>query len=126
MITHNLTLSYSLSAGWLAPWVDGLAEGRAMARKCVACGRVSFVPLRVCGCGSDDGTWVELSGRASILRRTTGTDGEHCLAQFDGADIACIARMHHFTPEITQGCLVRSDKDLPMLILEPENHEGAN
>ncbi len=126
MIRHDLTLAYELPPGWLSPWIDGLTKGKAVARKCAACGRVSFVPQRVCDCGSDKGTWVELSGRVKILRRTSGTEGEHCLAQFEGADIACVARLRNFAPGITHGHLVPSAKDVPMLILEPASDEGSN
>lgn len=86
MTRYTLTLDYDLKAGWLAPFVEGLAQGQAVARACGGCKRVSFPPLRSCGvCGSQDGEWVNLSGRAQIQVRTQGADGDFALVKFEGA-----------------------------------------
>ena len=90
---YSLTLDYTIGEGWLQVWVDGLREGRAMASSCSTCGHAQFPPLRICPTckiASDD--WTQLDGSASIQFRTTGTDGDFALVQFDGADSAAVVR----------------------------------
>ena len=37
----NLRLDYVLAEGWLASYIAGLRDGRAIAARCTACGAVS-------------------------------------------------------------------------------------
>ncbi len=117
---HTLTLDYDLAAGWLRPFVEGLAEGVARARRCDGCGRVSFVPLRVCDCGKAHGSWIDLPGTATVSRRTTGADGDFGLVTFAGADTKTVARLDGFGPGDRQGAIVRPPSALPAIILRPE------
>jgi uncharacterized OB-fold protein len=48
-----------------------LEEGRLVARRCAACGRLHPTPRRFCpACGSEDGTWDALPDTASIFSVT--------------------------------------------------------
>lgn len=49
------------------PFWDGAADGRLLIRRCGACGEAHFYPRNFCpSCWSDDVTWVEASGRATL------------------------------------------------------------
>ncbi|WP_299402066.1 hypothetical protein [uncultured Roseobacter sp.] len=117
MISHQLTLEYTLHPGWLAPFVGGIASGTAMARHCKSCASTSFPPLRVCLCGETAGEWVELSGMAHILFRTTGQDGDFGLVQFDGATTKTTLRLIDIADEDTRGVIAAPKNNLPMLCL---------
>ncbi len=119
MIPYRLSLDYTLHPGWLEPFVEGLRAGQAVARRCADCGRVSFPPVRICDCGSVDGEWVALSGRAIIRARTTGADGDFALVQFVGADTSAVVRLLDMPEGATEGQLAASDHDLPQLCLGP-------
>lgn len=118
---HRVTLDYTLGEGWLAPWVDGLREGRAVASRCTTCASARFPPLRMCpDCRRPSDGWVTLSGRATILWRTAGTDGDFALATFDGAEGAAIIRTDNLPPDTTHGRL-RACPDGPLFLqLEPD------
>jgi len=120
MTTVHLPLEYDLKAGWLSPFVEGLTQGRAVARVCAACGRVSFPPLRTCTCGSAEGEWVILSGRATVITRTSGTDGDFALARFDGADGLTTVALQS-TATVAQSPLVLQASDPPRLVLGLED-----
>lgn len=119
MIAHRQTLDYTLETGWLTPFVNGLQDGVACARRCDRCANVSFPPVRVCGCGSAEGTWATLFGGATILWRTVGPDGDFALVQCDGADTQTVVRLVGFGAEETQGKLTASGSDQPALCLSP-------
>lgn len=90
-MNQKLVLNYTLGRGALAPYLDALVEGVALAGHCAQCGRTSFPPERLCRCarrGERDGALhqQELSGQARILYRTDGPAGSFALAQFEGAD----------------------------------------
>lgn len=119
MIAHDLTLHYALAPGWMAPFVDGLLQGRAMARHCGACGAASFPPRRTCACGHGEGNWVALPGTASILFRTQGRDGDFALARFDGADGSAVTRLQDMPPDRGRGRIRAAPGPLPQLILGP-------
>ena len=125
MTSLELRLNYALAEGWLAPWVDALREGRVLARRCSACGRASFVPLRACRCGSMTGEWVELPNTARIERRCTGLDGDFALARFEGADTACVAALRDVPEEATRARLVPAAGTLPRIVLEPVMEKAA-
>jgi uncharacterized OB-fold protein len=114
----TLTFDYTLSPGWLAPYLDGLREGRAVAARCDGCGRVSLPPERSCGCGASQSQFVTLAGSATIFSRTSGTDGDFALVRFDGADGLSVARLDGWTDETT-GRLIASTSERPALILGP-------
>jgi len=112
-----MTLDYTLNPGWMAPFVDGLKAGQAMARCCEGCHATSFPPLRSCECGAVDGSWVTLSGSADILYRTTGADGEFGLVHFDGATTKTTVRLVDMAADDTRGWLLASEGNLPALQL---------
>ena len=120
MIAYHLSLDYTLQPGWLAPFVDGLRTGRAVARACTDCARVSFPPLKTCACGCNSGTWQTLSGHAEIHTRTTGSDGDFALVRFDGASGLATVRLADMPPGATGGTLAPATSDLPQLILGRE------
>lgn len=129
MTNFSLTLDYDLKAGWLAPFVEGLTKGQAVARRCASCGRVSFPPLRTCSCGSQEGDWVTLSGRAVLKARTRGADGDFGLVAFEGAEgLASVVLDGLEGPEGLDGpvdprsdlVLRLSTQGTPRLILSPE------
>ncbi len=119
MMKHQLSLDYTLSPGWMQPWVDGLMKGEAIARVCDACGSKSFAPQRVCKCGCCDGDWATLSGTATVVRQTDGTDGHFAMARFDGADNDVVVRLEGFKSPQTKGRLTAPAGAIPQMILTP-------
>ena len=117
MIEHQLTLSYRLAPGWMAPFVEGLRQGHAMGRRCQACARVSFPPLRTCPCGGTEADWIRLSGAAKILFRTDGTDGAFGLVRFEGADTNAVCQLEIGPDETGQ---LRPSDGPPQLRLGPK------
>lgn len=127
MITYHLSLEYDLKAGWLAPFVDALTRGEAMARACADCERVSFPPLRTCLCGSRRADWVKLSARAQVVTQTRGPDGAFALVQFEGADGLTTCAIDEAAdssgpskPSAETLCLIASD-DPPKILLSRES-----
>ena len=96
-IDYGLTLDYQLQAGWLEPFVHGLLQGTAVARRCKACNKITFPPIRVCDCHHDVGEWLNLSGKAHIVYRCDGADGSFALVQFEGADTKTVVRLEAMT-----------------------------
>ena len=125
MTSLDLKLTYTLAEGWLAPWVSALREGRVLARRCGACGRASFVPLRTCPCGNLTGEWVELLNFARIEQRCTGLDGDFALARFDGADTACVAALRDFPAALTTARLIPAVNAVPQIVLVPAMEKKA-
>lgn len=123
MIPYRLELEYSLSPGWMAPFIDGLMANKAMARGCDRCLWVSFPPTRLCPCGRE-AAWTRLDGTAQIRWRTDGADGSFALVQFDGATTQSVVRLQGVAPEATAGALAVCDT-LPQLILGPLDGEGV-
>ena len=119
MTSYRLALDYSLPAGWLAPYLDGLREGRAMGWACASGGTVSFPPLRAGSGGPADGAWVRLSGRATILARTSGSDGDFALAAFEGAKGAATVRLVDLPEAASEGTLLPGTGPMPQLCLGP-------
>ncbi len=120
---RRVALDYTLGEGWLAPWLDGLRAGKAVASTCSACGEVRFPPLRVCpACRVPSDGWRSLSGGATVLFRTQGTDGDIVLARFDGATGAAIARAEALPEGATRAVLAPCPDEPPILALtaEPE------
>jgi uncharacterized OB-fold protein len=52
------------------PFWEGLAAGRLLARRCLACGTVQQTPRLVCACGSSEGTWIDLPPTALLVSHT--------------------------------------------------------
>lgn len=119
---RNVALEYTLGEGWLAPWIDGLREGVAVASACSTCGETHFPPLRSCPtCRSRCDGWTRLGGGATILFRTNGSDGDYAMAQFDGATGAAIARADGLPADATRAVLAACPDDPPRLSLAPES-----
>lgn len=117
MIDHTLILDYQLNAGWLAPYVDGLKDGKVIARQCAACSRTSLPPMRSCICGHSGGHWKQLLGTAKIMQRTTGTDGDFAMVLFDGADTLSVVALDAVSPSATSVVIKAASGKLPQLIL---------
>jgi hypothetical protein len=117
MIPRDLTLHYRLHPGWLAPFVEALQQGRALAHECLGCGRVSFPPLRVCACGAEQQRWRELSGRATVRFCCDGSDGRFGLVRFDGASTDTVARLDGACAAGSRAALVAAATDRPAIVL---------
>ena len=118
---RGVTLDYALGEGWLKPWLDGLREGKAVASTCPSCGEAQFPPLRTCpDCRIPSDGWRTLPGGATILFRTTGTDGDFAMARFDGARGAAIARAGALPEGATRAVLAACPDDPPLMSLGPE------
>jgi len=120
---RQVSLDYSLSAGWLAPWLEGLRVGKAVASLCSACNEAQFPPLRFCPtCRQHSDGWRKLDGHADVLFRTKGTDGDIAMVRFDGANSACIACIEALPIGATRCVLTTSTDEppTPTLIVEPE------
>ncbi len=120
MTRYQMSLDYTLNPGWMAPFIEGLHEGRAVARACTDCARVSFPPLKTCLCGGREGLWRVLSGRAEFVTRTTGSDGDFALAQFEGASGLATLRLADMPVAASHGQLRPATGPVPQLILGPE------
>lgn len=124
MIAHAVTLHHALHPGWLAPHVEAIMSGQALGRRCAACARVSFPPLRVCPCGSAEGAWQPLSGAARIVWRTTGADGDFALASFEGAAALATVRLVRMPEGATRGRIEAPPGSLPQICLAPLPEDG--
>jgi len=130
LITHyQLTLDYQLHPGWLEPYIRGLQQGAALGKSCSACKIISFPPIHVCECGHTNGEWVSLSGKAHIVNRCTGTEGDFALVQFDGADTKTVVRLENISDadfvgylKLTQPNQNHSDKDHSKQADVEQNH----
>ncbi len=108
---YALNLDYHIPEGGLAPYFDGLRQGRAMATSCGRCGAVYFpARLRCSQCGRDCGTWRELSGRTEILRRSGGAEGRFALVRFEGATVLATAAITNPGNDSATGVLVAGDE----------------
>jgi len=117
MIDYSLSLNYQLNAGWLSPFVEGLKEGKLVARQCSQCSHTSVPPTRSCTCGSVEGTWTTLNGNARIVKQTNGADGDFALVRFKGADTLSVVALESISFDETHGVIKKIDTDLPALIL---------
>ncbi len=107
MIETRLPLEFSLrydhGLGELAPYFKALEEGRAMARRCIACGRVWFPPHISCPEDAQPCEWLELDGTGTVVSVSESrlrlpfaeTEQDHvfALVNMDGADNATFARL---------------------------------
>ena len=113
----ELSLRYDHSLGELAPYFNALGKGRAMARRCVACGHVWFPPHASCPRDSRPCEWLELDGTGTIVSVSkirsrlpfAETDQDHvfALVNMDGADNAAFARLGTSARNATPGIRVR-------------------
>ena len=103
---HRLVLDYTLSAGRLAPWLDGLRAGTAVGLSCDECGRVSFPPQRRCSCGAVAETWVNLPGTGTMVWRTDGPAESFALVRFDGVAALTVVRLQDAAARGDRGRLV--------------------
>jgi uncharacterized OB-fold protein len=90
---QRLDLTYTLEPGELAPHVEGLRTGEAVARRCSKCGWVSFPPDRRCRCGAADHEWVTLSGHGTAAAVTFAGERSFALVRFEGADNSAVVRI---------------------------------
>ncbi len=121
----NLRLDYVLAEGWLAPYVAGLRDGRAIAARCTACDVVSFPPARVCACGGRQSAWVTLDGTAQVMFRSTGIDGDFALVQFAGASTASVARLQGMAAHETMGRIAPALTTRPGLVVTGDGADFA-
>ncbi len=120
---HKLELDYTLGAGALAPYLDALGRGVAMARHCRRCNRTTFPPERLCSCqprnaDTSDLGWRELSGFARIAFRTDGPAGSFALAQFDGADNRSVCRIANPRASGTEAMLQPAKGEKPGITIQ--------
>jgi uncharacterized protein len=115
-----LTLDYDLAEGFLGPYLTGLRDGRAVAGACTACHRIALPPEATCPCGARRFAAHTLSGKATVLWRTTGTDGDVALVRFDGADTLSVARLDGFGGQSRGQITAQPDS---ALVLVPETEE---
>ncbi len=121
VLKRQVTLEYTLGEGWLAPWLDGLRAGKAVASTCAACEETQFPPLRQCPtCRQPSDGWVTLDGKATVLFRSQGSDGDIAMVRFDGATSACIARAEALPDGANRGTLAASSDDPPILALKAD------
>ena len=113
----SVTLDYDLAEGHLGPYLAGLRNGRAVAGVCHACGRVALPPEATCPCGARDFAARPLAGTATVLWRTTGSDGDVALVRFDGADTLSLARLEGFSRQV-RGAIAASPDSA--LVIVPE------
>tara|TARA_R110002094_G_scaffold2426_3_gene9997 strand:+ start:1740 stop:2111 length:372 start_codon:yes stop_codon:yes gene_type:complete len=119
---RRVMLDYSLGEGWLARWLDGLRDGKAVASTCATCDETQFPPLRVCPtCRQRSDGWRTLGGGATVQFRTNGSDGDIAMVRFDGASNACIARAEALPQGATRCALATSPDDRPFLALKAES-----
>ncbi len=114
-----LTLEYELGEGFLGPYLSGLREGRAVAGRCMSCRRTTLPPEATCPCGAADFSQFTLPGTATVLWRTTGSDGDVALVRFDGSDTASLARLDGFagqTKDPVRGRIVAA-RDAALVIV---------
>lgn len=107
----------------MKPFVDGLIDGKAVATKCTSCAHISYPPQRTCTCGEKQSDWIRLSGTAEIVFRTTGSDGDFGLVQFDGADTQTVVRLEAFSTHVQRGRIAKAVDSLPKMILVPIQDE---
>ena len=119
IIKQKLDLNYTLSFGKMTRWVIGLSEGKAIALKCSQCEKSSFPPQRICDCRSSKNEWIELSGKANILVKTSGVDGDFAIAQFEGSDNSAVVSLKGFKKDEMNGQISSCDPSQPSLNLIP-------
>lgn len=120
---HRLVLDYTLSAGRLRPWLDGLRTGQAVALSCDACGRASFPPRRRCACGAAASDWITLPGTATIVHRTDGPQASFALVKFDGAAALTTVRLQDPARRGARGHLVAAPDGPPAQLLAVASKE---
>ncbi len=128
-IDYQLTLEYTLQSGWLEPFVRGLQQGIATARRCTSCEKTSYPPIRVCKCNHTGGEWVRLSGEAHIVHRCDGSEGSFALVQFIGADTRTVVRLENMPEPDAIGYLksplTKNANDKPVLVLTTDQQDKA-
>lgn len=119
MNSREVHLSYNMAAGWLAPYVEALYQGRALGRACRSCQHTSFPPIYSCGCATPEPYWRHLSGRADILFRTNGLDGQYSLVRFASSTTMAVVRLVGLSDDDHMGKLIAPPAGSPALILGP-------
>ena len=115
--TIELTLRYAHSFGALAPYLEGLESGRAVASTCAHCGRTWFPPRLGCCAQAGPARWATLAGTGRIVAGTSGGgtlpfgggpagDGL-ALVALDGADNLALGWIDGFGGVPPEGARVR-------------------
>ena len=63
--------------------------------------------------------WIELSGKANILVKTSGVDGDFAIAKFEGSDNSAVVRLKGFKIDEMNGKISSCDPSQPSLNLIP-------
>ena len=115
--TIEVTLRYAHALGGLAPYLEGLTAGRAVASVCAACGRTWFPPRLGCCSRSGPARWTTLAGTGRVVAGTSGGGtlpfgggpaGEGlALIALDGADNLALGWVDGFGGAPPEGARVR-------------------
>lgn len=99
----TVCLTYRRDFGDLAPYFEGLAQGRPVASRCPRCGRRSFPPRILCPHDREICTWTEVSGTGTVVAVTQGVSrlplhespSHHCFAliRMDGCSNVAFGRV---------------------------------
>ena len=113
----EVTLRYTHSLGGLAPYLEGLAAGRAIASSCPTCRRTWFPPRPGCCSHRGPARWTALAGTGRIVAGTNGggplpfgggAAGEGlALIALDGADNFALGWVDGFGAVPPEGARVR-------------------
>ncbi len=119
---RRLQLEYTIGDLSIAPYLEGLRTGLAIAKYCSGCRRTTFPPEHGCPGdlatdGASQSSWTELSGKARLELRTDGPDGSFALARFEGADNGAVCRIAN--PEVSGSTLVLQpdEQEIPGIVV---------
>lgn len=117
-----LELEYSIGDLAIAPYLEGLRTGMAVAKQCSRSRRTTFPPERgspgeLATGGASESGWIQLSGEARLELRTDGPEGSFALATFEGADNRTVCRIAN--PEVSGSTLVlqRDEREVPGIVV---------
>ena len=113
----QLNLNYQHGSGYLAPYFEGLLEGRAIAGHCPACGRKWFPPRPVCPHDRTQTEWSRISGNGVVVSVTSARtalpfaasaeDYKFVLVAMDETENAVFGRMQTTAEDVAAGTEVR-------------------
>ena len=119
---RRLLLEHTIGDLSIAPYLEGLRTGLAIAKHCSGCRRTTFPPEHSCPGdlatdGASESSWTELSGRAHLELRTDGPDGCFALVRFEGADNRAVCRIAN--PEVSSSTLVLQpdEQEIPGIVV---------
>ncbi len=113
----QLNLTYQHGSGYLAPYFEGLLEGRAIASHCPTCGRKRFPPRPVCPHDRTQTEWSRISGNGVVVSVTSvhtalpfaaaAADFKFVLVAMDETENAVFGRMQTAADDVAAGTRVR-------------------